>query len=178
MPGIDDEMDEEMYEETKVLRRRQLTDQVLRAPLKHLPPKEAVCVAPETLLQACVESMRDRGIGCVLVCGEKNKELAGIFTERDLLLRVAGRGWNFHERRVEEVMTRKPECLTPQDTIGFALNMMMTKGYRHIPIRSEKHEPLGIVSVRDLLVYLCEFFPEDVINLPPEPRKPSTRDGG
>ncbi|MCW8132988.1 MAG: CBS domain-containing protein [Planctomycetota bacterium] len=178
MPGIDHEMDEEMYHETTVLHRRHLTDQVLRVPIKHINVREAICVAPDKQLQHVVEIMREKRTGAVLVCDEGSSEILGIFSERDLLLRVAGRGWNFHQHQIREVMSKSPECMTPKDKIGHAINKMMVKGYRHIPIICEKGKPYGMLSVRDILIFLCEHFPEDVINLPPEPMIPTDRDGG
>lgn len=175
---IDYEEDEEMYKETAVLKRRHLTDEVLRLPLKYVEPSVAICFPPETPLQEVVVAMREKRVGSVLVTDKKFGKLVGIFTERDLLIRVAGRGWNFLEHKLGEVMTADPECLTPRDVIGFALNKMMTKGFRHIPIVGDAGKPYGIVSVRDLLMFLCEHFPEDVINLPPEPQVPAERDGG
>ena len=61
-----------------------------------------------------------------------------------------------------------PECLSPHERVGFALHMMLTHGYRHLPVLDEDDRPSGIVSQRFLLNYLCEFFPEDVLNQPPQ----------
>jgi CBS-domain-containing membrane protein len=44
---------------------------------------------------------------------------------------------------------------------------MLTQGFRHIPVLDEAGLPTGIVSQRFLLSYLCEYFPEDVLNQPP-----------
>src|SRR5262245_62052419 len=134
MGSMETEEDEEMYKETSVLHRRHLTDQVLRLPLKHIQLPPALCVPPDEHLQDVVVLMREKGVGAVLITEKPSGILLGIFTERDLLLRVAGRGWDFHKHKIGEVMTRDPECLTPRDKIGFALNKMVTKGFRHIPI--------------------------------------------
>ena len=178
MSLIDKEMDEEMYHETTILTRRHLTDEVLRVPLLHVKAPQAICVQPSEELQNVVVTMREQRTGAVLIMDAQNsKKVVGIFTERDLLLRVAGRGWDFHQHKIGEVMTPNPKCLTPQDKIGFALNMMVSQGYRHIPVLSPGKPPV-MLSVRDLLTFLCEHFPEDVMNLPPEPQIPSERDGG
>jgi len=178
MSSIDEEMDEEMYHETTVLHRRHLTDQVLRVPIKHINVREAICFTPETMLQRVVEVMREKRTGAVLVIAEDTRDILGIFSERDLLLRVAGRGWNFQQHAIGEVMSKSPECMTPRDKVGAAINKMMVKGYRHIPIICEKGKPFGMLSVRDILMFLCEHFPEDVLNLPPDSTLPSDRDGG
>ena len=179
MSSIDQQMDEEMYKETTIIHKRHLTDAVLREPLEHVKSPEAVDVSPEATIQAVLETMKEKRSGAVLVCEPESRKLVGIFTERDLLLRVAGQGWRYEEHQIKEVMTPDPDCLTPRDKVGFALQMMMNHGYRHIPIIRRSGKPYGLISVRDLLHYLSEYFPEDVLNLPPEPKQiPSTREGG
>ncbi|MCZ7648694.1 MAG: CBS domain-containing protein [Planctomycetota bacterium] len=175
---IEREEDEQMYKDTTSLVKRQLTDEVLREPLSHVECSNATCFAPDTCIQQVVETMREARMGAVLITDPESGKLIGIFTERDLLNRVAGRGWNWRERKIGEVMTANPETLTPRDLVGYALNMMMTHGYRHIPIVKRKGEPWGMISVRNILHFLCEHFPEDVINLPPSPQMPSSREGG
>ena len=178
MALIDQEMDEEMYHETTILMRRHLTDEVLRVPVLHVNAPEALCVHPSDELQDVVVQMREMRTGAVLITdAHDDTKIVGIFTERDLLLRVAGRGWNFHQHKICEVMTPNPKCVTPQDKVGSALNMMVSQGYRHIPIITPGKVPL-MLSVRVLLTFLCEHFPEDVLNLPPEPQIPADRDGG
>lgn len=147
---------------------RHLTDAVLRQPLKHLKIPKPTCISTGATMQEAVEVMRTARVGALVVTDPVTGALAGIFTERDLLLRVAGRGWNFREHTMSEVMTPNPECLPAEERIGFALHMMLTHGYRHLPMLDEQRRPTGIVSQRFLLSYLCEFFPEDVLNQPPQ----------
>lgn len=179
MSKIDREMDEEMYHETTLLHKRHLTDAVLRVPLKHVKQGKATVVLPEdATIQDVVVAMREGKTGAVLLAAKGSGKTVGIFTERDLLLRVAGHGWNFMEKKVREYMTPDPHCLTPEHQVGYALNLMTTCGYRHIPLADAAGKPIGLLSLRDLLVYLGDHFPEDVINLPPEPVVPTERDGG
>jgi CBS domain-containing protein len=166
MPTEDHELDEQEYHE--LLTHRHLTDAVLRQPLRHLRIPKPVCVSPNATMQETVEAMRNSRVGVVLITDPGTGKLAGIFTERDLLLRVAGRGWNFREHQMSEVMTPNPACLSPDERIGFVLSLMLTQGFRHIPVLDEQGLPTGIVSQRFLLSYLCEYFPEDVLNQPPQ----------
>jgi len=178
MNSIDQEEDEQMYRDTTVTVRRHLTDEVLRVPLEHLALPEVVFVAPDAFLQDVIVTMREQRQNAVLVTDPESGRMLGIFTERDLLLRVAGRGWNFYAHKIHEVMTPNPECVTPKHTAGFALNKMMVQGYRHLPIVNEDGRAYGMVGARDLLKYLVEHFPEDVMNQPPDVKPPANRDGG
>jgi CBS domain-containing protein len=66
-------------------------------------------------------------------------------------------------------MTVHPQALNEEDTIAYALNFMDLGGYRHIPIVNELFEPVGLVSIKDIVSYLVEHFADEVLNLPPHP---------
>ena len=178
MALIDMELDEEMYHETAMLTKRHLNDDILKEPLKNVNPHPAICVNLGTSMQEVVDLMREQKRGAVLVVEPGQTKPVGIFTERDLLMRVAGRGWNFRDHTIEEVMSKGPSCLTLNDRLGFALNKMVAQGYRHLPVLTEDGRVYGMVTVRSLLEYLTEHFPEDVMNQPPGSGDPSDRDGG
>jgi CBS domain-containing protein len=124
-----------------------------------------------------VDAMNEQHIGCVLV--QKNGKLVGIFTERDVLTRVVFKDGN-RGLSVEAVMTRNPETLEDAESLAFALNKMSVGGYRHIPIVDRGGKPIGMLSIRDIVDFLVELFPEDLVNLPPSPAHaiPKSVDGG
>jgi CBS domain-containing protein len=138
----------------------------------------AISVSREATLQQAIETMQREHIGCVLVVGADGR-LAGIFTERDLLTRVAGRHLDWARERVGDYMTRDPETLRPNDRIAWALNLMSMGGYRHVPLADEAGRPVGVVSVKDVIGLIVDLFPAQVLNLPPDPRrKPGSDDVG
>jgi CBS domain-containing protein len=120
--------------------------------------------------------MNERHTGCVLV--QKDGKLAGIFTERDLLRRVVFRDGN-RSWKVDAVMTRDPETLRPSASVAFALNKMSVDGYRHIPIVDDEGKAVGVLSIKDIVNFVVDFFPESVLNLPSDPDKafPKTEAG-
>jgi len=59
--------------------------------------------------------------------------------------------------------------LRAEDSLDAALLHMAKGGYRHIPIVDEGNHPLGMVSVRDIISYLVEHFPQEILTLPPRP---------
>jgi CBS domain-containing protein len=65
-------------------------------------------------------------------------------------------------------MTPDPECLTLEDGISYALNMMSDGGFRHIPLIDAEQHPTGVVAMRDIVDYMVDLFPA-VLNLPPSP---------
>ena len=108
-----------------------------------------------------------------------DKELIGIMTEHDILLKIVARDVDYSEP-VDNFMTRDPETLPNDATLGEAVSLMSEKDFRHVPIIDKKTgEVIAIFSMRYVIDYLAESFPEQVINLPPRPhQKMTTREGG
>lgn len=145
---------------------QKLGEALLGASIRNLEPHLAVTVPASATIGEAIEIMLDRGIGAVLVTAGDGK-IAGIFTERDVMKRVAASGVD-RSRAVSEVMTPDPDTLGPDDGVAFALNRMVVEGYRHIPIVDGENPP-GILSVRDVVRYAVSLMPARVLNLPPEP---------
>ena len=145
---------------------RKLGEKILGASLRSLNPKPAVTMPETTPIEDAVRMMLDQKIGAVLVT--KDARPIGIFTERDVLQKL-GLGEVGKERPVSEVMTPDPETLGLDDGIAFALNRMVERGYRHIPIVDDQGRALGVLSVREVVAYLVSLMPGRVLNLPPEP---------
>jgi len=105
---------------------------------------------------------------------EEAGRIAGIFSERDVMLRVDYTDPSWTRRPVREFMTRAPRTIREDEPIEDALNIMLTGGHRHLPIVDAAGALLGIVSIRDILIHIVGFFPADFINLPPDPEHESS----
>ena len=105
--------------------------------------------------------------------------MTGIFTERDVLFRVVDRGRNPVVLPLAEVMTADPECLRDDQSVAAVLNKMSVGGFRHIPIVDSQARPLFVASVRDVVEFLVEAFPREILNQPVElmARSPRQREG-
>jgi CBS domain-containing protein len=150
---------------------------VLETPVSELMADKPLMVDADATVVAAVNAMNEHHTGCVLV--HKGGNLVGIFTERDVLRKVIFRDGN-RAWRVDAVMTRNPETLPPSASVAYALNKMSVDGYRHIPIVDKAGKAIGVLSVKDIIQFVVEFFPDGVHNLPPDPVKaiPKTADGG
>ncbi|MHC5019491.1 MAG: CBS domain-containing protein [Planctomycetota bacterium] len=106
--------------------------------------------------------------------------LAGIITERDVSKRVVAEGKNPDDVSVADIMTADPITLQVDDPICHAFHRMGTfRDYRHIPLVEANGKPVGIVSIRDLVDFTVEMFPEHLANVPPDPHPSDpTRFGG
>jgi CBS domain-containing protein len=114
--------------------------------------RQPIVVQPATPIREVLRLLADNRVGCVLV-GE-NRKTVGIFTERDVLLKLGDKAIEYGSRPVSEFMTSKVESLPPSAKIAFAVHRMDMGGYRHVPIVNEHGETVGIVSARDILSYL------------------------
>ena len=133
--------------------------------LKSLPLGRPVCVQTGTSLQETLRMMRRGGVGCVLVCN--GDRLIGIFTERDVLNKLFGPKVDLTQK-VDRFMTPDPKVLRPGDTLGEAVRLMTEHGYRHIPLHDSRSKRFGLIAARDIVHYVAEHFPAEVVNLPPK----------
>lgn len=101
--------------------------------------------------------MTDRGVGCAVVIDKE--QVAGIITERDILHAVA-HSQNVDETKVDSVMTRDVISGAPGWDLLKAVNTMTTGGFRHLLV-SEMNDPIGIVSMRDLLDTMAEMVADE-----------------
>jgi len=126
-----------------------------------LNPAEAVSVAEDTFLDVAIRTMRERKIGCLLVTDPEGK-LNGIFTERDLLYKVAGKVEDLAAHPVSQFMTHDPEVIRGDQLLASALQRMMVGDLRHLPLVDEKGRPKNILSSRDIINYVA-FLVEGIL---------------
>lgn len=93
---------------------------------------------------------------CVLVM--RGDELAGIFTSRDFLNRVAAVRADPAALVLGDVMTPMPRTLRPRDPVAFAINWMAVEGFRNVPIVDDAGAVLGVLTVWDVMRHLEAIF--------------------
>ena len=76
---------------------------------------------------------------------------------------------DMESEKIDNYMTKKPETLTKNDPISYALNKMHIYGIRHIPILNDNGKIHGMISVKDIISHLGNYFGEQIVNLPPNP---------
>ena len=93
--------------------------------------------------------------------------LVGIFTERDVLARVVPRIDGLFAA-VRDMMTPNPEVLDESTLLCVAIRRLSLGRYHHLPVVNDQGRPTGIVSLRTILGYLVDAFPQDILNAPPQ----------
>ncbi|HBN45810.1 MAG TPA: CBS domain-containing protein [Candidatus Marinimicrobia bacterium] len=138
-------------------------------PLSSLALRRPFVVSTGTSLSKGIKKLQDRSLGCLLV--ENDGQLAGIMTERDILLKITGKGLDFEKEVVDNYMTPNPEFLQMEDAVAYALNRMVVSGFRHVPIVDENNKSVGVVSLVDIVQQVANALGEEILNLPPIPQR-------
>ena len=123
-----------------------------------LKPQRAMTVPTTATVRQAIQTMLSCNIGALLIV-DAGGRLLGIFSERDLLTRVADPAADYTERPVGEFMTPNPETVRATDTLAFALHKMDLGGYRHLPVINDG-QPFGMISVRDMLRHITSLCKE------------------
>jgi CBS domain-containing protein len=153
--------------EREVARRvPSLTDERLRV----LSRRQPVTVAPGTSLTDCVQAIQRSGTGDSVFVVDLDGRLTGVLTERDVFGRLVGGDIDLAQP-VETLMTSQPRTLDLEQTIRDAIDLMQTGRYRNVPLVDQEGRLVGVVRQTDILKYLAESFPEELLNLPPRPHQ-------
>ena len=142
-----------------------------RERVSSLGRREPVRVGPSTPLAAALVAMQNSDARSVLVT-DPDDRLVGIFTERDVVVRVlAANPAADTNHPISEYMTQHPDALRLESTLGEALSLMEAKGYHGVPLVDDGGRVAGHLDARDVLEYIAEAFPQEILNLPPRPHQ-------
>lgn len=175
--GVEDFEDERRYRESLGAEGKA---RIFETPVRSLHVRKAVLVSPEAPVAEAVAQMVAAWQACVLAVAPDGR-LLGIFTERDLLQRVVAKGLDPARTALRSVMTKDPECLTLDDTLGYALHKMTVGEYRSVPVVDEEGKAYGVLTQQEGVKALAALFPGSVFNQPPrsfEQKPPRNQYGG
>lgn len=119
--------------------------------------------------------MRANGGEPVLITN--GTRLVGVLTERDVLLKVLGSDAPL-DGPVDAVMTPQPDALSLESTVGEALEHMEHGGFRTVPLVDQVGAVEGLLRQQDILAYVAEAFPQEILNLPPRPHQVAKKPEG
>ena len=137
----------------------------IQDPISSLGLQPPLVVELGTNMKNALNSLQQEKQNCLLIT--HNNNLKGILTERDILLKVTGKGFDLDLVTVDEFMTEDPEYLTPEDPLAYALNKMHIGGFRHVPIVNDLMKPVGLISISNIISTIADYFSMEIINLPP-----------
>jgi CBS domain-containing protein len=131
---------------------------------------EPVTVPPGTSLADCVAAIQRTGTGDSVFVTGPDRRLVGVLTERDIFGRIVGGDVDLAQP-VETMMTTTWHHLHVEETVREAIELMQTGRYRNVPLVDDEDHLMGVIRPQDILKYLAEAFPEELLNLPPRPHQ-------
>ena len=111
--------------------------------------QELLSIAPTATVMEAATIMNEHRVGALLVVDRRGEQLGGIFTERDILVRIVAEKRCPEETAVGQVMTTDVVCCTPDTTVEQARLIFRDKRVRHLPVVDEHGKALGVVSIGD-----------------------------
>ena len=136
----------------------------INSPISSITLSEPVIIELGTSLANVLDKMQETNNNCVLTLSDD--KLGGILTERDILLKVTGKGYDLQLTTIDEFITRNPEYVTPEDPLAYALNKMYVGGFRNVPVVNDEMHPVGIIGISDIISTIADYFQDEIINLP------------
>ena len=131
-----------------------------------LPP--AVSIGRDASVGAALAAVQQHGQGYVLIV-EAGKPV-GMMSEREVLMRIVARDVRYAEN-VDKYMSHGPETLTLKEPIATAIRMMNEGGERNIPIVDGTGRAVAVLRTIDIIHFLAEALPAQLLNLPPRPHQ-------
>ncbi|CDO57430.1 hypothetical protein DV451_002086 [Geotrichum candidum] len=111
-----------------------------------LKPSPPLTMKTTTTVYEAAQFMAAKRENCVLVIDDDDT-VCGIFTAKDLAFRVVGSDLDSKAVTIDQIMTRNPMCAQTDTSATEALNLMVSKGFRHLPIMDENKDIAGVLDI-------------------------------
>jgi predicted transcriptional regulator len=153
-----------------------LKDELMSEQVSHLDLSKFCQIASGTAVRAALSEMRQSKTNVCLVT--EGRKLVGIFTERDVLTKVATALENL-DVSVDDIMTANPTTVTPDSSAADALWLMDDRKFRNLPVVNASGKILGNMTHQAVISFLAARYPVEVLNRPPRPNQfPRKQEGG
>lgn len=120
---------------------------------------EVWSLSPSASVREALGIMMKKNVGALPVVN--NGMIEGIFSERDFARRAADPSFRIDENRVQDLMTRGVQCVSPKENIERCMALMTTKKIRHLPV-VEDGVLTGIISIGDVVNALITAQKENI----------------
>jgi len=141
--------------------------------LLDLGPLPAPRLTPVATVQQALQFLSRGRRGAIVVVDEMRP--VGIFTERDVVHRMPTNLFTSRQERehtpIRDVMSRPPVTVRRQANLAEAVELMASRGYRHLVVVDRNEQLRGLLTTGDVIQFLTDHFPEDTVNLPPDLRQ-------
>ena len=108
--------------------------------------RDVVSIGPDATVFEAISRMVENNVGAIVVVD--GDALAGVFTERDYLRRIALEGRTSRETKVADAMTADVVTVEPDASVDACLGLMTARKIRHLPVL-DGGALVGVVSIGD-----------------------------
>lgn len=138
----------------------EIEKKLLDVPLSEIHVEETPVASLDTSMLEVLKAMRDsrKGAMCLL----KNNTAAGMISERDFIQKGVFNDSEWLNRPCQEIATPGPFTLKRDSLVSDAIKMIVKRNFRHVPLVDEQGNYSGLLSIKDLLRFLIQFFPNQV----------------
>jgi CBS domain-containing protein len=137
-------------------------------PISALGLPSPVSIGIDATVGAALAAVQENERGYVLVLdGDRPR---GLMTERDVMTKLVSRQVRY-DMSVLEFVSPILHTLAASDSIARAIEMMKEPGADNIPVVDETGKAVSVIRPLDIVHFLAEAFPEEVLNLPPRPHQ-------
>ena len=137
-------------------------------PISALGLPSPVTIGSDATIGAALEAVQRQGNGYVLIVEDAHPR--GIMTEREVLMKIVARDVKYNTN-VMEYASPIRVTLTDNETIARGVKVMVAEGIDNIPIVDANGRATAVLRTLDVVQFLAEAFPEQLLNLPPRPHQ-------
>ncbi len=137
-------------------------------PISALGLPSPVAVEIDASVGAALEAVQHQGSGYVLILEDGRPR--GIMTEREVLMKIVARDVKYNAG-VMDFASPITVTLTDKETIARGVKVMVAEGIDNIPIVDANGRATAVLRTLDVIHFLAEAFPEQLLNLPPRPHQ-------
>lgn len=138
-------------------------------PISALGLAPPVSIGRDATVGEALEAVQKHGQGYVLVVDDQGRPV-GIMSEREVLMRIVARDVKYDED-VGKYASQKLDLLTQKDPIATAIRLMSDGNEHNIPIVDGAGRAIAVLRTFDIIDFLAEAFPTQLLNLPPRPHQ-------
>lgn len=143
-------------------------------PISALGLNPPVSITSDASVGAALYAVQKQGAGYVLIVEDGRPR--GIMSERDVVMKIAARDVKY-DLNVMEFASR-PVTITEKETIARAIKIMIAEGAENIAVVDASGKATAVLRTLDVIHFLAETFPQELLNLPPRPHQTLPRPEG
>jgi len=144
-------------------------------PISALALPAPVAIGVDACIGAALAAVQSKAQGYVLVVEDGRPR--AIMSERDVLMKIVARDVK-DETNVMEVASRIAVTLSDRETIARAIKIMIADGVEYVPVVASDGKATSVLRAIDVMHFLAEAFPREILNLPPRPNQTLPRPEG